>query len=218
MRPARCYRKNRDGVLSGADPAFMTNVVTRAIILALFVAGAVVNWGQSNSAEAATALKAGPSRRVNLEVINRHFTVGKKIRSVYLRVFSDGTAECHTEKYWDEPDSVKRKVLAPDDFEKLKDLLKRPELLSAKPRYGLMAPVVDSWMEWTIKVPHGQNVQNIEVANFNPTAAKESKTPYPDVLVKLGCSIWKIRSDVYADEIAAGQAKRADCNAALGIH
>lgn len=196
----------------------MTNVLARAALLTLFVAEAVVYGGQNNSTEAANALTTGPSSRVTLEVINRHFTVGKKIKSVYVRVFSDGTAECHTEKYWDEPDNVKRKVLAPDDFERLEALLKQPELLSVKPRYGLMATVVDSWMEWTIKVPHGQNGQTIEVANFNPTAAKESKKPYPDVLVKLGCSIWKIRSDVYADEIAAGKASRADCNAALGVH
>jgi hypothetical protein len=177
----------------------MTNVLARAVLLTLFVAGAVVYEGQNNSTEAANALTTGPSPRVILEVINRHFTVGEKIRSVYVRVFSDGSAECHTEKYSDEPDNVKRKVLAPDDFERLKALLKQPELLSVKPRYGLVAPVIDSWMEWTIKIPHGQNVQTIEVANFNPTAAKESKKPYPDVLVKLGCSIWMIRSGVYGD-------------------
>ncbi len=131
---------------------------------------------------------------------------------------SDGTAECHTEKYWDEPDTVKRKVLAAEDFERLKSLLAQPELLNAKARYGLMAPVIDSWMEWTIKVPHGQYTQTIKVDNFNPTAANERKAPYPDTLVKLGCSIWKMRSDVYGDELAAGQARRADCNAALGIH
>jgi hypothetical protein len=195
----------------------MTNVLTRAVLLSLFVAGAVVYEGQDNNTGAANALTTGPSSRVTLEVINRHFTVGRKIRSVYLRVFSDGTAECHTEKYWNEPDSVKRKVLAPEDFQRIKALLQQPELLSGQPRYELMAPVIDSWMEWTIKVPHGQNVQTIEVANFNPTAAKERKTPYPDGLVKLGCSIWKMRSDVYADEVAAGQARRADCDAVLGV-
>ena len=125
----------------------MTNVLARAVLLTLFLAGAVVYEGQNNSTEAANALTIGPSSRVILEVINRHFTVGKKIRSVYARVFSDGTAECHTEKYWDEPDDVKRKVLAPDDFERLKALLKQPALLSVKPQYELMAPVIDSWME-----------------------------------------------------------------------
>ena len=196
----------------------MTNLLAVAALLTLFVAGAGVCDGHRNSAEAGPPLKSGRSSKVILEVINRHFTVGKKIRSVYLRLFSDGTAECHTERYSDEQDIVKRKVLAAEDLEGLKAVLKQPELSSVKPRYELMAPVIDSWMEWTIKVPHGQNIQTIEVANFNPTAAKERKEPYPDVLVKLGCSIWKIRSDVYADEVAAGKASRADCNAVLGAH
>jgi hypothetical protein len=146
----------------------MRNLVARAVLLTLFVTGAFVYEGQNNSAEAANALKTGPSSRVDLEVINRHFTVGKKMRSVYLRVFSDGTAECHTEKYWGETDVVKRKVLAPEDFERLKSLLAKPELLSAKRRYGLMVPVIDpGWSgrlefsmvkifklsRWTISIP-----------------------------------------------------------------
>jgi len=50
------------------------------------------------------------SRKLVLEVINRHFTVGKKVPSIYLRVFSDGTAECHTEGYSNESDVVKEKT------------------------------------------------------------------------------------------------------------
>src|SRR5947207_5625034 len=125
----------------------MTTVLTRAVLLTLVVAGAVAYKGRNDSAEAANALKSGLSSKVILEVINRHFTVGKRIRSVYLRVFSNGTAECHTEKYWDEPDIVKKKVLAPEDFEALRTLLAQPELLSVKHRYERMYPVIDSWME-----------------------------------------------------------------------
>lgn len=192
----------------------------RMLVLAILVTVCVAAFFvcENNHVAAATAVKPGPSAKVILEVINRHFTVGKKIPSVYLRVFSDGSAECHAEKYWDEPDSVKKKALSHEDFEQLKALLGQPELLSVKPRYELVAPVIDSWMEWTIKVPHGRSVQQIKVANLDPAAAKERKEPYPEVLVKLGCSIWKIRSDVYADEVAAGKVSRADCGAILKAH
>jgi len=196
----------------------MTTVLTRAVLLTLVVAGAVAYKGRNDSAEAANALKSGLSSKVILEVINRHFTVGKRIRSVYLRVFSNGTAECHTEKYWDEPDIVKKKVLAPEDFEALRTLLAQPELLSVKHRYERMYPVIDSWMEWNIKILHAGDVQTIEVAGFSPAAAKGSDQPYPDVLVKLGCSIWKLRNDVYGDEQAARPVHSEDCNAALGVH
>lgn len=46
-----------------------------------------------------------------LEVINKHFTVGRKIPSVYLRVYANGVVECHSVKYWDEVDSVKKATL-----------------------------------------------------------------------------------------------------------
>jgi hypothetical protein len=152
---------------------------------------------------------------VIFEVVNRHFTVGKKIPSIYLRVFADGTAECHTEKYWDEPDVVKTKVLGHEDLDGLKVLLKRPELLGIKHRYELMYPVIDSWMEWNIKIHRGGEVQIIEVAGFSPAAAKGRNQPYPDVLVKLGCSIWKLRSEVYGDEQATRAYHSEECNAAF---
>jgi hypothetical protein len=195
----------------------MTRILARAIFVTALVAATLLYESSNSRIEAANAVKPGPSPKVILEVINRHFTVGKKIPSIYLRVFSDGSAECHAEKYWDEPDTVKKKALSHEDFEQLKALVGQPELLSVRPRYELMDQVIDSWMEWTIKVPHGRNVQKIEVANFAPAEARERKEPYPDVLVKLGCSIWKIRSNVYADEVAAGKANRADCNAILGV-
>jgi hypothetical protein len=192
----------------------MKRILVRAILVTVFVAAFFV----CESSHVAGAVKPGPSSKVILEVINRHFTVGKKIRSVYLRVFADGSAECHAEKYWNEPDTVKKKALSHKDFEQLKALVEQPELSTVKPRYKLMSPVIDSWMEWTIKVPHGGSVQQIEVVNLDPVAAKERKEPYPEVLVKLGCSIWRIRSDVYADEVAAGKASRAGCGEILQAH
>jgi len=196
----------------------MTHPLARAILPTLFAAAAIGYEGRNHCTEAANALKSGPRSKVILEVINRHFTVGKKIPSVYLRVSSNGTAECHTEKYWQEPDIVKTKVLPPEDFEALKALLKQPELSSVKHRYERMYLVIDSWMEWNIKIRHAGDVQTIEVAGFSPAAAKGRNQPYPDILVKLGCSIWKLRSEVYGDEQAARAVHSEECNAALGLH
>jgi hypothetical protein len=152
----------------------MKRMLVRAILVTVFVA-AVFVCGSSHVA-AATAVKPGPSSKVILEVMNRYFTVGEKIPSIYLRVFSDGSAECHAEKFWDEADTVKKKGLSHEDFDQLRGLVGQPELLSVKPRYELMERVIDSWMEWTINVPHGRNVQRIEVANFSPVAAKNAES------------------------------------------
>ncbi len=178
---------------------------------ALLVAAAPLQCHGSGGVGPRSHLK---SSKVILEVINRHFTVGKKIPSVYLRVYADGTAECHTEKYWDEPDVVKSKTLAAQDFEKLKRLLEEPALSTVQHRYERPYQVVDSWMEWNIKVQHDGHTQTIQVAGFSPSAARERNQPYPDILLKLGCSVQGLRADVYGD----APPETEDCKAALAVN
>ena len=163
--------------------------------------------------------QSSSSAKSILEVINRHFTVGRKIRSVYLRIYSDGMAECHTEKYWDEPDIVKHKTLDPGELQRLQAVLDNPELLHANKKYGLMAPVLDSWMEWDIRVPHGWHAQKIKVLNFSPASARNSNQAYPPAVLKLGCSIWKLRNEVYGDAPDGGEPfyRVDDCKKALEI-
>jgi len=159
----------------------------------VFLSASIFLWFQSRKSEA--------SPRMVLEVINKHFTVGLKIPSVYLRVFSDGTAECHTERYTgDEPNVVKKKALTPDELGKLEAVLDNQDLLNVNKRYELVDPVIDSWMEWNIAVPHKTATQKIQVLNFSPGSEGEKNKPYPDALVKLGCHIWKLRFEIYGDE------------------
>ena len=148
------------------------------------------------------ATKSEAPPQIILEVINTHFTVGLQIPSVYLRVFSDGTAECHTVQYTGhEAHVVKREMLTPDELSKLKAVLENQELPNVQKRYELLNLVIDSWMEWNIAVAHDSGTQRIQVLNFSPGSAGEKKKPYPDALVKLGCSIWKLRYETYGDEI-----------------
>jgi|SRR5690242_2709215 hypothetical protein len=133
-------------------------------LLALLVSSAAVSLGVSGA-------KSGSSSKLILEVVNKHFTMGRKIRSVYLRVYADGTAECHTVKYTghetdDGPDIAKQKTLAPGELQSLEAALNSPELLQVQRKYGLMSPVIDSWMEWDIKVPHGWHKEKIKVLTF----------------------------------------------------
>jgi len=141
------------------------------------------------------------SGQVILEVINRHFTVGKKIPSVYLRVFSDRTVECHPLSYaGEEPDFAKKKVLTPGEFERLKALLDQPELLKVRKRYELTHTVTDSWMEWDLKIQHSGAIQQITVADFEPVSEQGFTQPYPDALVTLGCSVSKLRDELCGNE------------------
>jgi hypothetical protein len=174
-------------------------------ILVLGVLSPLVVNGQTSQA----ARKPNAPRTLILEVVNRHFTVGEKIPSTYLKIYSDGTAECHTLKYWDEPDVAKTKSLPIEEFNQLKALLEHPDLLSVKHRYERMYSVMDSWMEWTIKIEHPSGEQSFEVSGFSPSSAKASRQPYPEVLTKLGCSIQKIRSEVFGYEPHRAE---ADCD------
>jgi hypothetical protein len=139
--------------------------------------------------------------QIMLEVINQHFTVGKKLASEYLRVFSDRTAECRLWNQYGEGTDVVKKVLMSKEFAAVKARVDRPELRKVDKRYELTHPVFDSWMEWDIKVQHSDGVQEITVANFSPESTRGPSQPYPDALVMLGCSISRLRNDVCGDEL-----------------
>jgi hypothetical protein len=171
---------------------------SRAALVFLLAVGSIFltsgGEGQIGSSE---GNKSQRTREIILEVMNKHFTRGTTIPSLYLRVFSDGTAECHTEKFsGEEKDVTKRKVLGTKEFEKLKAVINEPNFRDIKKRYELNHPVVDSWMEWTITVQHPNGVQRIQVLNFSPVSEVYKNQAYPDALVKLGCSILKIREEV----------------------
>jgi len=119
----------------------------------------------------------------------------------------------------DEADLVKTKTLAPQELSSLVSLLDDTKMSLLKAKYGLMYTVIDSWMEWDIALPRGRSTQTLEILNFSPSDARQNKTPYPDSLVKLGCSILKVRSEVYgadSDDSLYVDAK-VDCKRAWGI-
>jgi hypothetical protein len=181
----------------------------RAALVTLLVAGSIFlatpGKGQTGSSE---GNKAERTREIILQVLNNYFTRGTTISSLYLRVFSDGTAECHTEKFTgEEKDVTKRKILGAKGFEELKAVINGPNFPEIKKRYELNYPVVDSWMEWLITVQHPNGEQSIQVANFSPASELYKNQAYPDALVKLGCSILKIREEVFDDPYAYSKIK-----------
>lgn len=192
------------------EPGWKTTTVKWALVI--LISSAAVALGGFLS-------KANSSKTLLLEVINRHFTVGRHIPSVYLRVYSDGTTECHTEKFWDEPDVAKHKTLDPVELQQLQAVLDDPELPHVKREYGLMHIVIDSWMEWDIRVPHGWRAEKFTVLNFSPAWARKRNQAYPSPVLKLGCSIWKLRYEVYGDAQYQGEPfyRADDCKKALEI-
>jgi hypothetical protein len=147
---------------------------------------------------------ANPSTGVVLEVIATHTTVENENTYVYLRVFSDKTAECQSSKHSNvekqELPTIKRK-LTRDEFIRIKSVVSDPKLATLGPKYETRYAIVDSSTEWTIKIQRPGDPQTIRVLEFSPGLARTTKHPYPDALVKLGCSIQKLRADVSGESI-----------------
>jgi hypothetical protein len=156
---------------------------------------------------------------VLLEVINSHFTVGRQYKSLFLRVFADRTAQCRYLRYGveGEKDREKTKLLTTTDYESLKHILDDPELLKVNEKYGLVGWVIDSWETWGISIPHPNSVQHIAVDNFASGAVLTPDKPYPSSLTRLGCTIWKLRREVYGAYPASdtSEAERA-CKRFMG--
>jgi len=135
--------------------------------------------------------------KVILEVINYHFTMGRKIPSIYLRLFSDGTAECHTLKFsGQEQDAVKKEHLEPEEFAAVRAILNQPELRGVKSRYDHPRTVVDSWMEWQLRAPDSQLRRDVTIS-FGPSTQHVGASV--EALGNLGCQILKIREYVFGD-------------------
>jgi hypothetical protein len=196
--------------------SFGTPSILLASLLALLFSGTTSSDVRTKSAELSPIpAVSGTSATPILEVINRHFTVGLEIPSIYLKVFSDRTAEGHTLAYsGQERDVVKKKTLAPDEFERLTAVLDAPELLMVKSRYESTRMIIDSWMEWDINIQRPGHAQKIEVVNFSPSWFGMAQ-PYPDALLQLGCSVWKMRDHVYGAEPGHDDPK---CKKALEPH
>jgi len=112
---------------------------------------------------------------------------------VYLRLFSDGTAECHA--IGNEKDAVKMKHLPPKEFAEVETLLNQPALRDVNGRYELPRMVFDSWMEWDLRIGDPSRLQNVTVS----FAGSAGHRRYPDALGRLGCLVVKLRNEVYGD-------------------
>jgi hypothetical protein len=150
----------------------------------------------------AQLLGPSPGADILFEVIATHSTMASEDRYVYLRVFADRTAECEfsnrSNSDGKHPLAVK-KTLSQDEFIRLESVVSEPKLASVGPKYETRYAIVDSWTEWRIKIQRPGQPQIIQVLEFSPGLARTMKHPYPDALVKLGCSIEKLRADVLGE-------------------
>lgn len=146
-----------------------------------------------------TRAQKSESPKLLLRVVNRHFTVGKRIPSDFLEVFSDGSVECHAIKFGEhDEDHVKKGQLSPDELVKLASALNESGFHSLSRVYKLQRFVTDSWMEWDISTGgpwlHSHNI-TLAFAGGN------GDSKLPDSLRKVACQIVELRRKIYGDDV-----------------
>jgi hypothetical protein len=137
-----------------------------------------------------------------LEVTATRTTMANEVTYVYLRVFSDGTAECQSSRHSNSENRellTVKKTLTQDEFTRIKSVMVEPKLAAVGPKYETRYAIIDTSTAWTIKIQRSGQPQIIQVIEFSPGLARTMKHPYPDALVKLGCNIQKIRADVASE-------------------
>jgi hypothetical protein len=131
-----------------------------------------------------------------LRIVNQHLTVGKRIPSDFVKLFSDGTVECHAVKFWDEEDAVKKAQLSPDELAKAISVLNDGGLRQLSHDYKLHRFVIDSWMEWDITIEEPSHRQNVTLA----FSGGSDQAALPGPLGRLGCLILELRRTAYGDD------------------
>jgi hypothetical protein len=140
-----------------------------------------------------------PRADVILEVTATHTTTASNDTYIYLRVWSDRTAEFQALKDRNSEKKdfpIIKKSLAQDEFMQVKSLLSDPKLARVGPRYETRYAIVDTSTEWVIKIPRPGRPQIIQILEFSPGLARTMKHPYPDALVKLGCGVQNLRAEL----------------------
>lgn len=151
---------------------------------------------------------AQPSAGILVEVVAVHTTPESEHRYVYLRVFSNGTAEWQSRSSENKDQCSTRTALTKEQFQRIKSVVGDPKLAHLGPRYETRYAIVDSWTEWKIQVHQARQSLVIQVLEFSPGLAKAMKHPYPDALVKLGCTVESTRAEVSGETLSHGECKK----------
>lgn len=158
-----------------------------------------------------SATTRSAKRTVILEVAAEDFDIAWRQGYLYLKVLSDGTAECQVVKRksgdhrFEKADVLPVKgSLSAAEFQQLQTLLTKNDILHLDTSYKQRtALTLDAGTTWRIQIPRSTLTQKIHVVAFAPDSARALRQPYPNALVALGCTIEKIRGEVTGENIAS---------------
>jgi hypothetical protein len=166
------------------------------ILACIAMASAICICGVAQTSQQKTA------RTVLLDVIRKSWNVERNETLVYVRVYSDGFAEAHLTREVDFRNIVLRnKQISASELEDARKLLIDPATGVLAKRYVRYWGNKDFGYEYRVSNLASEKKQVIELENFQPFAARKQNKPYPPQLEKLGCMIWKIRTEVTGEPL-----------------
>jgi hypothetical protein len=92
------------------------------------------------------------------------------------------------------------KELSGDEMVSLRNVLNDPATTRLLPEYSRYWGNIDFGYKFDITIS-GALEKKLEVVNFQPFLARKEGKPYPKQLEKLGCSIWKLRTEVSGEPL-----------------
>ena len=137
-----------------------------------------------------------------LEVVVTTHDVSRTETLIYIRVYSDGSAEAHPTREVDFRNLVlKHAQIPPSEMVALQESLSPSRTQNWDSKYARFWGNKDFGDEWTITLGDGNQKKEIRLVNFRPFLARVKKRPYPTDIEKLGCTIWELRAKVVAEPL-----------------
>lgn len=138
-----------------------------------------------------------PGKTQLLEAVVTTYDVSRTETLIYLRVFSDGSAEAHPTRKVDFRNlALKQGQIPSSEMAKLREFLNPSRTHEWEGKYERSWGNEDFGDEWEITVGQGKDKKEITLLNFRPFLARKKKKPYPVDIEKLGCTIWELRMKV----------------------
>ncbi len=137
-----------------------------------------------------------------LEVILTTYDVSRTETLVYLRVFSNGSAEAHPMREVDfRALALKTASIPPSELATLSQFLGSSNVQHLDAKYERYWGNIDFGQTWQITIAQGSSQKSMILENFQPFLARTKKKPYPAELERLGCLVWKLRTKVTGEPL-----------------
>lgn len=141
-------------------------------------------------------------RTLLLEVILATYDVSRTETLVYVRVFSDGSAEAHPMREVDfRTLALKTASIPPNELATLTEFLNSSKVQRLDTKYERYWGNIDFGQTWQITIAQGGSQKSIVLENFQPFLARTKGKPYPAELERLGCLVWKLRTTVTGEPL-----------------